>query len=66
MGDDRGAAGARCRVAWVASWWPEDLAVTSRKCQLVAWGLGIFHEKFFGDTFADFLYGKNSMGLYVN
>ena len=29
-------------------------------------GLRIFHEKFFGDTFADFLYGKNFMGLYVN
>ena len=29
-------------------------------------GLGIFQEKFFGDTFADFLYGKNFMGLYVN
>ena len=29
-------------------------------------GLGIFHEKLFGDTFADFLYGKNFMGLYVN
>ena len=35
-------------------------------CQLVAWGLRIFHEKFFGDTFADFLYGKIFMGLYVN
>ena len=29
-------------------------------------GLRIFHEKFFGDTFADFLYGKSLMGLYVN
>ena len=63
-------------VGWpgVASWWPEDLGVVGRKCQLVAWelpvgglvGLRIFHEKFFGDTFADFLYGKSLMGLYVN
>ena len=43
-----------------ASWWPGELPVGG----LV--GLRIVHEKFFGDTFADFLYGKSFMGLYVN
>jgi hypothetical protein len=33
--------------------------------QLVAWGLGNSRQKFFGDTSADFLYGKNFMALYV-
>jgi hypothetical protein len=36
---------------FLASWWIADLA--------------IFHEQFFGDAPADFLYGKGSMALYV-
>jgi hypothetical protein len=38
-------------VVFVASWWIADLA--------------IFHEKFFGDAPAGFLYGKRFMALYV-
>jgi hypothetical protein len=36
---------------FLASWWIADLA--------------IFHEKFFGDAPAGFLYGKRFMALYV-
>jgi hypothetical protein len=36
---------------FLASWWIADLA--------------IFHENFFGDAPADFLYGKRFMALYV-
>ena len=44
MGDDRGRGcpllgGLELPVGGlgVASWWPEDLGVVGRKCQLVAW-----------------------------
>ena len=53
------------------SWWLTALPVgglqlcqlVALDCwQLVAWGLGIFHENFLGDTSAEFLYGKRFMG----
>lgn len=59
-----GLLGAASRQHWshteaVDRWW--------FYVQLVACAaFGISHDKLFGDTSADFLYGKNFMAWYVN
>jgi hypothetical protein len=53
-----GGPSGRCMPRKMDSWW-------------LTWtvggffGLGIVHEKFFGDAPADLLYGKKIMALYV-